>query len=392
MEENKPTKNQPIETPGSEQTPPVHQEPKNKPRVLIAEILAVTIFIGVIVFIAFPMFKAQPSKPITQISPTPANPTPIQVNTSDWKTYANTPVGFSVKYPSTFSDPVIPGADFETKANGKEEGGDIIFAEKTQHIQFILSIGPYPKTLEDLSKEYIKSVTYKGAPGSLPVSVALFKEISIDHVPASWYISNVGSETTANTVLFVHNNRSFTFRTNLVENSPEDVRLMEQILSTFRFTDQTIDTSSWKKYTSPQFGFEIKYPTGWVIKPYIQDDKDNTGVNSLIDLSPQNYNGVIINITSFDNPNNLSLQKWDELRKQKPGVDFKLFDSSDEQLQTGNGITVFYRKNGFCEPLSCEMYTIQTSGKIYRISSFGEKIVDQKQIFQQILSTFKFTK
>jgi len=72
-------------------------------------------------------------------------------------------------------------------------------------------------------------------------------------------------------------------------------------------------------------------------------------------------------------------------------VDFGLYDPKDQKLTTENGLTVFYRKSGFCEPVSCEIYFIVNGEKIIRISSFGNKVTNQHEIFQQLLSTFKLT-
>ena len=54
-----------------------------------------------------------------------------------------------------------------------------------------------------------------------------------------------------------------------------EVYIIEQILSTFKFTSPQTDISTWKTYTNSQYEFEVKYPPGWKI---IEEKKnvDNT--------------------------------------------------------------------------------------------------------------------
>jgi len=56
----------------------------------------------------------------------------------------------------------------------------------------------------------------------------------------------------------------------VLANEPE---VFDQILSTFKFTDQkqADGTENWKTYTNDQYGFSIKYPAESILKENLND-------------------------------------------------------------------------------------------------------------------------
>ena len=158
------------------------------------------------------------------------------------------------------------------------------------------------------------------------------------------------------------------------------------------------ETANWKTYTNKEIGISFQYPNNWNAKPYLTDDNDgDLDMDSVVDLSPQDYQGVIVNLSYFENPNYLSLEEWDKKRKEKAGIDFNLYEPTDLLLQTKISISsASYREKGVCGSSPCEIYTLQHGDKIYRLSSYKDisnskdKYPGQKKIFDQILSTFKF--
>lgn len=99
MEEKNKTKNQPpVPNPTSEQTPPVPETPKTKPKlkfpILMLGVVVFLMLVGLVsasIFLKSKQNPKQESKTIVKVSPVP-------VSTANWKTYTNN--SFSFKYPN----------------------------------------------------------------------------------------------------------------------------------------------------------------------------------------------------------------------------------------------------------------------------------------------------
>ncbi|OGY27544.1 MAG: hypothetical protein A2Z42_03035 [Candidatus Woykebacteria bacterium RBG_19FT_COMBO_43_10] len=162
------------------------------------------------------------------------------------------------------------------------------------------------------------------------------------------------------------------------------------------------ETANWKTYKNEKIGITFNYPNNWTLVKTWQSDQAGLTVTSYfsyLNLAPQDYNGVLIliNITLFENPKDLSAEEYEKKLEKETNIDWDLYNPSDKQLSTELGEDAFYRENGFCEPSPCDIYTLiyHNKGKIVRLSSFKKspsegKIPNQKRTFDQILSTFKF--
>lgn len=158
--------------------------------------------------------------------------------TVNWKMYKNSKVGFSIKYPPTFTKPALPsgvGPDI-FYANGEEDNIEVIFNNKPP--SYGLTIFPFPGTLDDLFSE--RKIRYTKSDLHIPVifpdiPLKLVKTITVSGGTANWYTNGYenGTSNTTNEVHFIGNSHGFIFRSNT---EISNLQVMEQILSTFKFT------------------------------------------------------------------------------------------------------------------------------------------------------------
>jgi len=163
--------------------------------------------------------------------------------TADWKTYTNTQYGFEFKYPSDWnswldSNNVASIVNLQQKDD--DMGSAVISVSATK--QLSQTTKPLDSTMV-LNKT--SDVTYNGIRWSLTFTSDK-REPTLRFISATAY----------------HNGYLY----NIVSRNYPDTteKLFDQILSTFKFTD-IADTSTWKTYTSPKYGYSIQYPSKWSI-------------------------------------------------------------------------------------------------------------------------------
>ena len=123
-----------------------------------SKILAIIFFI-VLPFLAFYLgmrYQEKLTLAIPVISEvqkiTIPTPTSKSVDTSNWKTYTNTKVGFSIKYPDRYSPPEVPGGLGPViYANGTEVKTEIGFGT-SYYDSFGLIPVPFSSSLDDFLK------------------------------------------------------------------------------------------------------------------------------------------------------------------------------------------------------------------------------------------------
>lgn len=198
-------------------------------------------------------------------------PTPTQTadQTSNWKTYFNNKLKFSFKYPGDWILTDIPDQqeaslrfespdyqlDLKFKPTKDAHVGPLLFGAKLDMYtdQVTLSNKNY-NVLEDY---YPK----EGATGS-PIKVLDRKEVIIDgqkgiRVETQWGPVK-GFASSAVTSL----GRTYYFN---IQYAPEKrdyfLKIFDQMLSTFKFTDQSSQTTNWKTYVNNDFGISFSYPS-----------------------------------------------------------------------------------------------------------------------------------
>lgn len=168
----------------------------------------------------------------------------------------------------------------------------------------------------------------------------------------------------------------------------------QKILSTFKFIEpiSQADTANWKTYRNAEYGFEVKYPVDWTMH------FENTVINS-----PEEKTGYIF-ISGLKNPSNLSLMTFlkekdkefaAEAAKDTPELGYPGFLNFDTAKQINIDGSVAYKFVGLNFEISD--LAIRAGSKVLVFRNFiipENKItsVEADKIFDQILSTFKFTK
>jgi hypothetical protein len=175
---------------------------------------------------------------------------------------------------------------------------------------------------------------------------------------------------------------------------PKNEDIFNQILSTFKFSDQTssVDTSSWKTYTNTKYDFIIKYPQSLytrVICPApeennlyltVKNGQDEIVANSCVRDSTYPFELTVSNIKNT-NPKTDQYHQVTQKSITVYGVKTQEFISQRTENAAGPAweITVTVQKGS-------NYYNFYISESI-NISS----IEKGETMFNEILSTFKFT-
>ena len=336
------------------------------------------LIIGIILFLliagsaaGFYVLKQQNSKTAVKPTPTPIvqTPTPTPDPTTNWKTYVDT--DYSVRYPSNLM--------VEKSTNPKPYDDLVTFRY------------PYPSYGHEFL-DGIQIIT-KPNPGNLTLKVWLSQQAHDNSKDKEFSIGNViGINTSfpsagqgSNDYLFEHNGKIYDV--DLLGDFMNNDTLLEQFLSTFKFTNSNITptpdpTANWKAYQGS--GFTFKYPAEWNLK----------STNNKITLTLQSPNKPsgndqltqnTITIETDNNPNNQLLDKWIE---QKYGNGFNKSDVKYKNVN-GNDIAQTIYPSMYGGTLSVFLHdkivvTVFTEGS-------GTNLTETEVIKDQILSTFKLT-
>lgn len=249
MEENT---TQPVESRTFEQipvpTPPVPKRTSKLWYVFIA--LVVLLVLTVIATVVVYVIKYSSSKPSQQNTIQRASPTPNP--TANWKTYEGE--GFSFKYPSDweFSDRSKVNFDPTVEIRKSDSYLNIYLEElETKGLQNVKTIRE-----EDILVGN-KSIKFEFYTSTVTKQLSLHSDLSEKTLP--FYAINIYLDK---------------------ETKDSDLQVLNQVLSTFKFTeDQTIDTSNWKTFTSTMEGFTLRYPLEWKVVDTSSSNCGHTKLN-----------------------------------------------------------------------------------------------------------------
>ncbi len=398
MEENNNPNDQnptPIPTPpvsSNVQPPPPVSQPKadgplaQKPKFPLAAIIGIVLFLlvagGVAGFYAFkPQIMSLISKPTPTTTLTPS-PTPDPASnaanaTANWKTYTDSSRGYSMKYPPNFRT--------------DEEGREVVFpytsnlkrTDFTNVSSGAFIYGPAPDNANDpLSLDDFGVANFLGYLSS-DSNVVENKQIALDGQPARM-ITVKHTDAYSIDVLFKYPTGTFGHNYSYISLVSEKQNFeiykseFDQILSTFKFTDQTqtIDTSNWKTFSGTSFS--IKYPPTW--------GTDSNGLitkgRSSSQISTGDFSAGMGWIT-IDYPNG-SLEdnekSLSELTKSEPII---LDGVSGVKLSGYQGVAGSVFTN---------IVLLDNKGQVISLSFTTQDLpAVPVSEFKQILSTFKFT-
>ena len=339
-------------------------------------VILLIIFLGLGVFLGKTYFSPQAlPQQITSVPTLAPTAIPTADPTVDWKTYTDSKGLFSFKYPSNL---------VEEKKTIEATGASFRNNEYLFDLLINYDISSYTSMVDSIKKQ----VTSKD-----------FSANIINIEPFTAYLDSVqsagGDYSFSRTVIIPMQNDLVVFilRPKDQNKSSETEKLADQILSTFKFLDQTktTETENWKTFTSDKFKYSLKYPANWIFSYEAKDFGQSTGI-----LSPEyqkamesgeNYLekssiGIIV-----ENIGNKTIDKYmDEINTStgvKNNINYKY--ENEIIIDSQRGILT---KGGCCGRFGYHIF-VKSNGNLYIFSLTGD--YRNNKVFDQILSTFKFT-
>lgn len=336
----------------------------NKRNLILASVLAI-IFTSILIIFS-PSSKKTSSSSLTptptsteSISPTP-NPT------ADWKTCINSTKNFSINFPQ------------ELNFDEKSCNYSLVDYNNVENIEVVDST-------TDFQKNWLFSIDVIDSDLSpsdfINNKVCEVPDICSDPIqgilPSSLEI-NISSHYPETDTIFKSNGKIFTFSLNARNPDTKPATgvrdLYHQVLSTFKFIDPTAD---WKTYENKEYGFSFKYP---------QNTTLTNAENDTYLISDE-----LTNFTSGDNTSKIYLflnsrsQGWagggdepDYKIEKIDNIDAKRYSTTRQMNPSEKLDIVKFSKDGI-------YYNIE-------LSWYGnDKSTTTTKIFNQILSSFKFT-
>lgn len=207
------------------------------------------------------------------VTPTPTLvPTPVATidPTVDWKTYTNNKFGISLKYPDRFNlSEEVATVDFLFRVHFEDR--------QKQAVGFNVEVWPVGV---DEAIQKVKNVSAKAAP---PITNIPQSQIMIDNVSGTNLVlesDRLESQSTIYVVKYGQHSYVLTFQT-----LPNDNKWIDQILSTFRFLGQD---KGQKMYTNSKLGLSFSYPSDLIyVYDYLNNFTDKSQLTG--SLSLQNF-------------------------------------------------------------------------------------------------------
>jgi hypothetical protein len=217
----------PKNTHASFQSPSEHTAPPRKKFPLIPILLGAFLFLllGCGGYVLFAKKTRPIGKAIAQVSPTAFQPSPKTDPTANWKIYRNSKYGYILKYPSNFfveesHDPMgdIDTTEISNIETKKFNSGVKDPDDSDVFLMFITNPWQGNRTLEDAYRDYpLSRSTY--TVGEESGFIANGKKTVVVNKNGKEYVFNIRSLNTQS-------------------------KLFDQILSTFKFTDQTTNPTA----------------------------------------------------------------------------------------------------------------------------------------------------
>lgn len=338
---------------------PNELEPNPKKFSMLLGILAIFILaIGIAIGYKFSQKPAQPT-------PTPeAAATPTPDPTADWKTYSNSYWGFSFKYPQD----ILTNCDDKYTIN-EEVGTNFwklpFICPDGHDILYLIGIHGYKPN------KYLEYKTPKSTEKTSVNGIEATKKIYVyDENNEPLFPLKESTE-----IVLETKNGILVFQ--LLGNKPEDIKIFNQILATFKFTNETekVDTSNWKTYTSIQ-NYQIKYPADWLIKEQMVTEfysNDKKIIVSIFKNSDVNFDSIESRKTIYtEKPEEFKIIK-DLIIDGKPAFMFDFLKKTQREVVLA----------GDLEKVPQTLFAIF-------ITYVPDTKTEALAVFDQIISTFKF--
>ncbi len=265
MEENQ--NQQPINP-----TPPVSQPtltppPSNVPQSGKKFKLSIKAVIGIIIFLllaggaaaSFTVLKPQIMKLVSKPSPTvipglTRNPSPTpttttSTHTANWKTYQGSDFSFQYPFEAKESTREVNGMLVQEKENGIYFEPDYKAPyDKWYSLVMVVRNNPQNLDAKIIVENYADKIKYNcsqpacSMPAKMLSSLKPYKNGEIDGYSLTW-----GAETDSKIVVWTKSSKTYVFRMTGDQGyiTPIGEKILDQILSTFKFTDKTPTSTSY---------------------------------------------------------------------------------------------------------------------------------------------------
>ncbi|MBU3935273.1 hypothetical protein KJ909_01230 [Patescibacteria group bacterium] len=288
---------------------------------------------------------------------------------ADWKTYRDEEYGFEFRYPQTFR------VEERKKDSSLETDiiAELVGDEKTE----TEDVFPYVKVVyfnnpENVSLEKYEEYYYKDKIGGMGLNLYFpsDKLIKIDGINARYQENTTCEPLSCSSVVIPYKEKIFAI---YIYGDNRDV-IYRQILSSFRFIDETAD---WKTYKNDKYELEFKYPSNYSFFEYDNDQHNIQKLQIFIKKGEAVFLEIWVN------------------KKYLPGDTQYFLDTQSNGIKniSANAWKTYYLSQGYCDGPGCSppIFALQTEKNniLYSVSFQNQSEITDLQ--EKILSTFRFT-
>jgi hypothetical protein len=339
---------------------------KQKGFAQIIILILLIIVLAVVGYFAYKDFKSI-NQHVQPPSPTPSATLDL---TADWKTYTNSTYKFLIKYPSNWISKSYTPTD--------------------SRIPYLYN----PDNKYDIQFGYIKdepNVISEMTGKPMVTDLSNYNLTTINGIKV--YVNNNLQGNDGNYIKYYFQITDGEYisilvpLTNTLSNVVWDeatVSLAKQTLSTFKFTDQnqTLDTTNWKTYTNNYWGVSIKYPQDKLV-PCPNYTTEAEGMRFFnFGFSCPNGTDIVYKIGLVGYKSGEYKENKKPTATEQITVDSKIATKKTYSYDESDGSLSIQKES--------QEVVIKLDKGTLVLQQWGDNSND-KQIFNQILSTFKFT-